>query len=49
MKQKAIMAIALCCVLCCGCEEYEYTVHMEFDGDSITREVRCSENTPDQM
>ncbi|MFC1792956.1 tRNA (N6-threonylcarbamoyladenosine(37)-N6)-methyltransferase TrmO [Planctomycetota bacterium] len=49
MKYKAIMVITFCCVLFCGCEEYEYTVKMEFEGDSITREIRCSENTPEQI
>ena len=49
MKQKAIMVIILGCVLFCGCEEYEYTVQMDFNGDMINREVRCSENTPEQI
>jgi tRNA-Thr(GGU) m(6)t(6)A37 methyltransferase TsaA len=49
MKYIEIMAITLCCVLLYGCDEYEYTIQMQFEGDTVNREIRCSENTPEPI
>ena len=49
MRRKSSLLIALCCVLFCGCDEYEYTIRMQPDGERINRQIVCSENATDDM
>jgi len=49
MRYKSLLLIAACCAAFCGCEEYEYTIRMEPDGDRMVREIICSENVPDKV
>ncbi|UCF15110.1 MAG: SAM-dependent methyltransferase [Phycisphaerales bacterium] len=49
MNRKSFLLIALCCVPFCGCDEYEYTIRMEPDGDRINRQIVCSENVTDDI
>lgn len=49
MRYKGLLLIAVCCAPFCGCEEYEYTIRMEPDGDRMIREIICSENVPDEV
>ncbi len=49
MRRKTFLLIALCFVPFCGCDEYEYTIRMEPDGDRINRQIVCSENATDNI
>jgi len=49
MRWKSFLLIALCCAPFCGCDEYEYTIWMEPNGDRIDRQIVCSENATDEM
>jgi len=49
MRQKSLLLIALCYVPFCGCEEYEYKIRMEPDGDVMKRQIVCSGNVPDDV
>ena len=46
MKQRLLPFILLLPLFFSGCEEYEYTIHMKYDGDKIVRKVACSGNMP---
>ena len=46
MKQRLLPFILLLPLLFSGCEEYEYTIHMKYDGDRVIRKVICSGNMP---
>ena len=49
MRRKNFLLTALCFVPLCGCDEYEYTIKMEPDGERISRQIVCSENAPDDV
>ena len=49
MRHKYLLLIALCYVPLCGCDESEYTIRMEPDGDRMNRRITCSQNTPDDV
>ena len=49
MRHKSLLLIALCFGPFCGCDEYEYTIRMEPDGERISRQIVCSENAPDDV
>jgi len=46
MKQRLLTFILLLLLVFSGCEEYEYTIHMKYDGDRVIRKVVCSGNMP---
>ncbi len=48
MKHRLTILVALCCGLVCGCEEEEYTISMNADGDTLTRSIVCSENVGEE-
>jgi len=49
MRHKYLLLMTICYVALCGCEEYEYTIRMEPDGDVMNRRIICSGNTPDDV
>ena len=49
MRYKCLLLIALCCVPFCGCDEAEYTIRMEPDGDVVNRQITYSANAPDDV
>lgn len=49
MRRKCFLLIVLCCLPFCGCDEYEYTIRMEPDGQVMKRQIICSVNTPDDV
>ena len=49
MRQKSVLLIVLGCALFCGCEEYEYTIRMELDGNRVVRKIVCSGDAPEDL
>jgi len=49
MRERLITPTMLCFLLLCGCEEYEYTIHIKPDDDLITRKIVCSDNASEQV
>lgn len=49
MKQMLLTFTLLISLFLCGCEEYEYTIYMKYDGHKLVRKVICSDNMPSEI